>query len=284
MLAGIYRFKVVSAKDYTPISSVVGDYSITSKETGEWNSDRNGDVYLDHLKVGLTNIVMKNDPDYFNIFVNGAKVLKGEESREAKAVGRSLLLVPRNLDKELMLTLTWVGKEYQLNLMAETFIDSDKGIYEGENCVLSFGQPKCKGMEHLTSRERSVLGETIKVNSNLFYDKDQNLVKDKRIMIYVMDTTEKKDKDISGSNAIIGLSMPENGQVAQVSVPFMTKEEAAIEDISGVQPFNWAALCLWVEPNAQGYDEMRFQRLNGLSIFKPNAVELCGTPKSNNKV
>lgn len=30
-------------------------------------------------------------------------------------------------------------------------------------------------------------------------------------MIYVMDTTEKKDKDISASNAIIGLNMPENG-------------------------------------------------------------------------
>ena len=211
MLAGIYKFKTVSAADFTPIKNVAGDYSITSKETGRWTSDRNGEVYLDHLKVGLTNIVMQNDPDYFNIFVNGAKVLKGEESKLDSAQGRSILLVPRNLEKEVMFTLTWIGKEYQLNLMAETFIDNDKGVMAGENCILSFGQPKCKGMEHLTSREKSVLGETIKVNSNLFYDKDQFLVKDKRIMIYVMDTTEKKDKDISASNAIIGLSMPENG-------------------------------------------------------------------------
>ncbi len=68
-------------------------------------------------------------------------------------------------------------------------------------------------------------------------------------MIYVMDTTEKKDKDISGSNAIIGLSMPENGQVAQISVPFLTKDEAETENLTGIQPFNWAALCLWVEYN-----------------------------------
>lgn len=172
MLAGIYKFKTVSAADFTPIKNVAGDYSVTSKETGRWTSDRNGEVYLDHLKVGLTNIVMQNDPDYFNIFVNGAKVLKGEESKLDSAQGRSILLVPRNLEKEVMFTLTWIGKEYQLNLMAETFIDNDKGITAGENCILSFGQPKCKGMEHLTSREKSVLGETITVNSNLFYDKD----------------------------------------------------------------------------------------------------------------
>ena len=41
MLAGIYRFKTVSAADYTPIKNVAGDYSITSKETGRWTSDRN---------------------------------------------------------------------------------------------------------------------------------------------------------------------------------------------------------------------------------------------------
>ena len=96
MLAGIYRFKVASAIDYTPINMVAGDYSITSKETGRWKSDKDGEVYLDHLKVGLTNIVFKNDPDYYNFVISGAKVKKGEESKQA-AMGRSALLVPRNL-------------------------------------------------------------------------------------------------------------------------------------------------------------------------------------------
>jgi len=81
MLAGIYRFKVAGATDFYPISNVSGDYSITSKETGKWKSDREGEVYLDHLKVGLTNIVFKNDPEYYNFIISGAKVKKGEESK-----------------------------------------------------------------------------------------------------------------------------------------------------------------------------------------------------------
>ena len=138
MLAGVYRFKVASALDYTPISSVAGDYSITSKETGRWKSDRDGEVYLDHLKVGLTNIVFKNDPDYYNFVISGAKVKKGEESKQA-AMGRSALLVPRSLKNEMIATLSWIGSEFNLNMIAETFIDTQQGRLNGENCVLSFG-------------------------------------------------------------------------------------------------------------------------------------------------
>ena len=138
MLAGVYRFKVASALDYTPISSVAGDYSITSKETGRWKSDRDGEVYLDHLKVGLTNIVFKNDPDYYNFVISGAKVKKGEESKQA-AMGRSALLVPRSLKNEMIATLSWIGSDFNLNMIAETFIDTQQGRLNGENCVLSFG-------------------------------------------------------------------------------------------------------------------------------------------------
>jgi len=152
MLAGIYRFKVASAIDYTPVSSIAGDYSITSKETGRWRSDSNGEVYLDHLKVGLTNIVFKNDPDYYNFVISGAKVKKGEESKQV-AMGRSALLVPRTLKDEIVFTLSWIGADFQLNLIAETFIDSENGLREGEHCLLSFGQPKCIGMEHMMSRD-----------------------------------------------------------------------------------------------------------------------------------
>lgn len=112
MLAGVYRFKTINALDYSPIKMVEGDYSISSKETGKWLSDKHGEVYLDHLKVGLTNLLMQDDPDYFNMVINGARVLKGEESKNLENQGRTALLVPRSLDKELLLTLTWVGQEF----------------------------------------------------------------------------------------------------------------------------------------------------------------------------
>ena len=76
MLSGVYRFKVTDALSYEPVSNMVGDYTISAKEMGTWKSDSNGQVYLEHLKVGLTNIQVKDNPDYFNILLNGAKVTK----------------------------------------------------------------------------------------------------------------------------------------------------------------------------------------------------------------
>lgn len=111
MLAGIYKFKVSSAIDFSPVKEVSGDYSITSKETGRWRSDRNGEVFLDHLKVGLTNIVFKNDPDYYNFVISGAKVQKGEEEKQT-SYGRSAMLVPRNLKDSIVFTMTWVQKQF----------------------------------------------------------------------------------------------------------------------------------------------------------------------------
>ena len=169
-LAGNHRLRVVNALNFSPLNNIEGEYMVTSKQMSKWKSSGEGDIFLDHLKVGLTNIILKNNPDYFNHVINGARVVKGDTSQKEEKLGRSMLLVPRNIDKEMFLTLTWIGKEFQLNMIAETFIDSSEGVTKGEHCVLSFGQPKCKGMEHIAARERSVLGETIKINSNLFYD------------------------------------------------------------------------------------------------------------------
>lgn len=78
MLAGVYRFRTINALDYKPVRDFSGEYSISSKDAGEWISNENGDVFLEHLKVGLTNILVKDNSDYFNVVINGAKVLKGE--------------------------------------------------------------------------------------------------------------------------------------------------------------------------------------------------------------
>lgn len=161
--------------------------------------------------------------------------------------------------------------------MAETFIDTVEGLESGENCVLSFGQPKCKGMTHLSSREKSVLGETIRVNSNLFYDEGGNLIANKRIMIYVMDTAENQTKDISQSSAMLSINLPGIGQLSQINVPFKTREEESNVALHGIIPYNWAAICLSVKPNVdKGTDELVIKRINGLSVFKPKPVELCG--------
>ena len=45
-------------------------------------------------------------------------------------------------------------------------------------------------MTHLNARDRNVLGETIRINSNLFYNDEKKLIANKRIIIYVMDTIE----------------------------------------------------------------------------------------------
>ena len=138
MLAGVYRFKTVNAIDFSPISDLSGEYSVNAKETDRWTSDGSGQVFLEHMKVGMTNILIKNDPDYFNLVINGARVLKGEKSRRANAIGRTAVLVPRSLQNEMLLTLTWVGRQYQLNLVAETFIDTPDGVNKGESCILNF--------------------------------------------------------------------------------------------------------------------------------------------------
>ena len=66
-------------------------------------------------------------------------------------------------------------------------------------------------MELLWSRDKNILGDTIRINSNLFYDKEKQLIANKRLLLYVTDTSDTKEKEISASNAIIGITMPESG-------------------------------------------------------------------------
>lgn len=192
MLSGVYRFKIVDALNYSPVNKLSGQYTLSSKGNAVWTSDASGDVFLEHLKVGLTTVLIQNDPNYFDNVINGARVLKGEATRPINEIyGRSVLMVPRKLDKQMLLTLTWIRKDFELNLMAESFIDSESepNVTSGDACTLSFAYPKCKGMEHLTSKERGVLGQTIKVDSNLFYNPDNHkLIAGKRILVFVMDT------------------------------------------------------------------------------------------------
>ena len=54
MLAGVYRFKTVNAIDFSPISGLSGEYSVNAKETDRWTSDGSGQVFLEHMKVGMT--------------------------------------------------------------------------------------------------------------------------------------------------------------------------------------------------------------------------------------
>ena len=76
MLSGVYRFKITDALSYTPVKAMAGDYTISAKEMGAWQSDEDGNVYLEKLKVGLTNVQVKDDHKYFDILINGAKVTK----------------------------------------------------------------------------------------------------------------------------------------------------------------------------------------------------------------
>jgi len=98
-------------------------------------------------------------------------------------------------------------------------------------------------------------------------------------MLYVMDSSEKRDRDIGGSSAVITLSVPRDGSVAEINVPFKTMDEENNQQYKSMVPSNWAALCLFVETNAAGKDELRIVRLNALSVFQPNSSKLCGSSK-----
>ena len=111
VLAGVYRFRAINAVEYTPTLKLGGEYTLSSKEAGSWTSNEIGEVLLEHLKVGLTNVVLNNNPTFFNTVINGAKVFKAEE-KKPDVYGRPMLLVPRDLDREILLTLSWIGKEF----------------------------------------------------------------------------------------------------------------------------------------------------------------------------
>ena len=55
-LGGVYRFKIVDAFTLNPVSGLKGTFLISPTETGEFKSNHEGDVYLENLRVGITNI------------------------------------------------------------------------------------------------------------------------------------------------------------------------------------------------------------------------------------
>ena len=58
MLSGVYRFKIVDALNYSPVNKLSGQYTLSSKGNAVWTSDASGDVFLEHLKVGLTTVLI----------------------------------------------------------------------------------------------------------------------------------------------------------------------------------------------------------------------------------
>ena len=276
MLAGAYRFKIIDALTYQPVTKMTGDYTVSPREMGQWTSDDKGAVYLDRLKVGLTNVQVKDNHNYFNILINGAKVTKKLSTGKVDQ-GRTVLAVPRKIKDQIIFTMSWIGEEYNLNLFAETFIDTEEGRKEGNSCQLGFTNPKCMSMEHLDSRDHEALGETIRIESSLFFDSETNaLIKDKKVLVYMVETSQNK-RDISNTNAVLELTIPEQGRVSSVPVPFKAPQK---EDINMKLVYNWwAALCISVEETTDQPDgnpsQLKITRLNKLLTSKPNPADLC---------
>ena len=109
--------------------------------------------------------------------------------------GRTVLAVPREIENIMVLTLTWLGSDYKLRLIAETTRKSS----EESSCLLGFFNPKCKGMLHQGSTSETVNGETITIHPNVFLDSEGKVIADKRILLYVTNAAEKSD--IAQSNA-----------------------------------------------------------------------------------
>lgn len=75
-LDGQYQFRSINALDYTPVKDLEGEYSLSKHETAKWISDETGNSQFEHLKTGQTNIIIKNDPSYYDNEILDAKVLK----------------------------------------------------------------------------------------------------------------------------------------------------------------------------------------------------------------
>ena len=192
---------------------LTGTYTAGPNQNGEWFSLDSGDVYLENLKTGLTNVQITNNPDYFNHIINGAKVLRPSHTNTVP--GRTIMAVPRDIKNILVLTMTWIGKENELNLIAE----SNKKSKEG--CLLGYFNPKCFGMLHRGVTDEVNKGETITIHPEAFFDDEGKFINHKKILVYVSNGSTLKSSDITASNAQIGITVPINGQVHSLNVPFM---------------------------------------------------------------
>ena len=72
----MFRFKVVDASSMDPVKGIRGEYSVSQRESSPWKSNNLGEVFLEHLTVGLTNIQINKNAKYFDQAINGAKVEK----------------------------------------------------------------------------------------------------------------------------------------------------------------------------------------------------------------
>lgn len=64
-LGGVYRFSVVDAKTMLPLGGFSGTHQISATSIGDWKSNDLGEVHLENLRVGLTNVKAAEDPKYF---------------------------------------------------------------------------------------------------------------------------------------------------------------------------------------------------------------------------
>lgn len=55
-LGGVYRFKIVDAFTFKPLNGVSGTFLFSPTESGQFKSGVEGEVYLENLRVGITNI------------------------------------------------------------------------------------------------------------------------------------------------------------------------------------------------------------------------------------
>ena len=96
--------------------------------------------------------------------------------------------MPSNLKDKMVVTLTWLGEERKLNLVADIFSkhsqeeDGEKRI----DCKAGYFNPACVGLKHSRPRDEKVMGETIEILANAFSDsKSGKVLKDQTIFIYV---------------------------------------------------------------------------------------------------
>lgn len=210
-----------------PVKGIRGEYSVSQRESSPWKSNKAGEVFLEHLTVGLTNIQIKDSVTYFDQAINGAKVEKQTTNTSSKIAAqnnissinnssasrigeRTILVVPRSLKDEMFVTLSWsAASDHDLALFADMYIDSEKGIKSGYHCQLGYTNPRCKGMEHVSSRDQLIRGDTIKISGEAFIDKHTGkVIPNKRVLLSVADLSKETDnKDRGGENSATDLQI-----------------------------------------------------------------------------
>ena len=109
--------------------------------------------------------------------------------------GRTFLQVPLNLRKQMAVTLSWIGEDLKLNLVAEIF--SNTAAKTQYHCKAGYFNPECKGLAVLTPKDPKIMGETLKILPNAFVDNESgDVLKGQKILVYAA-TTGNSGKDSS---------------------------------------------------------------------------------------